>query len=57
MCGGTVLCDSARAIGALEAQTMSVERLTLAIQRIADGIYGRCRSAMCRSRPRAAIGL
>ena len=43
------LCDSAQAIGALEAQTMSVERLTLAahritetLQRIADGTYGRC---------------
>jgi len=43
------LCDSAQAIGALEAQTMSVERLTLAAQRttatlkrIADGTYGRC---------------
>jgi DnaK suppressor protein len=42
-------CDSAQAIGALEAQTMSVERLTLAaqritetLQRIADGTYGRC---------------
>ena len=28
------LCDSAQAIGALEAETMSVERLTLAAQRI-----------------------
>ena len=43
------LCDSAQAIGALEAQTLSVERLTLAaqritetLQRIADGTYGRC---------------
>jgi DnaK suppressor protein len=43
------LCDSAQAIGALEAQTMSVERRTLAaqriaetLQRIADGTYGRC---------------
>ena len=43
------LCDSAQAMGALEAQTMSVERLTLAaqriteaLQRIADGTYGRC---------------
>ncbi len=43
------LCDSAQAIGALEAQTMSVERLTLAAQEItatlaciADGTYGRC---------------
>lgn len=43
------LCDSAQAIGALEAQTMSVERLTLAAQqitatleRIAAGTYGRC---------------
>ena len=43
------LCDSAQAIGALEAQTMSVERLTLTaqqitatLQRIADGTYGRC---------------
>lgn len=42
------LCDSAQAIGALEAQTMSVERLTLTaqqvtatLQRIADGTYGR----------------
>jgi DnaK suppressor protein len=43
------LCDSAQAIGALEAHTLSVERLTLAaqqiaatLQRIADGTYGRC---------------
>jgi phage/conjugal plasmid C-4 type zinc finger TraR family protein len=43
------LCDSAQAIGALDAQTMSVERLFLAaqritktLQRIADGTYGRC---------------
>jgi RNA polymerase-binding transcription factor len=43
------LCDSAQAMGALEAQTMSVERLTLTarritetLQRIADGTYGRC---------------
>jgi DnaK suppressor protein len=43
------LCDAAQAIGALEAQTMSVERLRLAaqriaqtLQRIADGTYGRC---------------
>ena len=43
------LCDSAQAIGALEAETMSVERLTLAAQRItatlesiAAGTYGRC---------------
>jgi DnaK suppressor protein len=43
------LCDSAQAIGALDAQTMSVERLALAarritktLQRIADGTYGRC---------------
>lgn len=45
----TDLCDSAQATGVLEAQTMSVERLTLAAQqiaatleRIADGTYGRC---------------
>ena len=38
-----------RCIGALEAQTLSIERLTLAAQRItatlrriADGTYGRC---------------
>ncbi len=43
------LCDSAQAMGTLEAQTMSVERLTLtaqriteALQRIANGTYGRC---------------
>jgi DnaK suppressor protein len=43
------LCDSAQAIGMLDAQTMSVERLTLAaqritetLQRIADGTYGQC---------------
>lgn len=45
----TDLCDSAQAIGVLEAQTMGVERLTLTarritetLQRIADGTYGRC---------------
>lgn len=43
------LCDSAQAIGALADQTISVDRLTLAAQRItatlrriADGTYGRC---------------
>jgi DnaK suppressor protein len=43
------LCDSAQAIGVLDAQTMSAERLALAaqriteaLQRIAEGIYGRC---------------
>lgn len=43
------LCDSAQAIGVLEAQTLSVERLSLAarritetLHRIADGTYGRC---------------
>lgn len=45
----TDLCDSAQAIGLLEAQTLSVERLALAarrisetLERIADGTYGRC---------------
>jgi phage/conjugal plasmid C-4 type zinc finger TraR family protein len=45
----TDLCDSAQAIGVLEAQTLSVERLALAarrisetLERIADGTYGRC---------------
>jgi RNA polymerase-binding transcription factor DksA len=43
------LCDSAQAVGVLDVQTMSVERLivsarriTEALQRIADGTYGRC---------------
>lgn len=43
------LCDAAQASGALDAQTMSAERLTLAaqqiteaLQRIADGTFGRC---------------
>ena len=43
------LCDSAQAMGTLDAQTISVERLSLAaqhitatLQRIADGTYGRC---------------
>jgi DnaK suppressor protein len=52
------LCDSAQAIGALEAQTMSVERLTLAAQRItetlrriADGTYGRCAECDARIPP------
>ncbi len=45
------LCDSAQAIGALETQTLSVERLTLAarqitstLERIASGTYGRCQA-------------
>ncbi|MGQ0722852.1 MAG: TraR/DksA family transcriptional regulator [Candidatus Eiseniibacteriota bacterium] len=43
------LCDSAQATVVLEAQTVSVERLTLeaqqiaaALERIADGTYGQC---------------
>ena len=43
------LCDSAQALGALDVQTMSGERLALVAQRItetlrriADGTFGRC---------------
>src|SRR5712691_4497408 len=54
------LCDSAQAMCALEAQTMSVERLTLTAQRITERSSASptaptdgARSATSRSRPRA----